>query len=355
MASKEKTEEVEEHVEAEELDAERAAAVREELGDDELVDMLRDMVLIRRFEEHAGRSYQRRKIKGFCHLYSGQEAIAVGSIRATTDADYIVSHYREHGHALAAGMGPKEVMAELYGKKTGCAGGKGGSMHLYDIEKKFMGGWGIVGGQTALGAGLAFAIDYRDDDAVCLAYLGDGAIHQGIVHESLNMAKVWGLPLVCIVENNQYGMGTAVDRVSSTTKLEKKADSHQIYNKAVDGQDVFQVYDAVTKARQRAIEEDEPTWLHLRTYRYYGHSMTDPATYRGKDEVQEQRDLRDPIVRLRNWLVEEEILGEDEIDGIDDEMDQVVKEAIAFADDSDFPDESALTSNVYVEWPGEID
>ncbi len=350
-----KKKEVEEHVEPEELDAERADQVREELGDDAIVEMLRDMVLIRRFEEHAGRSYQRRKIKGFCHLYSGQEAIAVGSLRATGDDDYVISHYREHGHALAAGMDPKAVMAELYGKKTGCAGGKGGSMHLYDVDKNFMGGWGIVGGQVPLGAGLAFALKYREQEAVCLAYLGDGAIHQGVVHEALNMAKVWGLPLICIVENNQYGMGTAVDRVSSTVNLEKKADSHQIYNKAVDGQDVFQVYDAVKQARKRAIEDGEPSWLHLRTYRYYGHSMTDPATYRGKDEVQKQRDLRDPIVRLRNWLVEEEILSQDDIDSIDDEMEAVVKDALAFADESDFPDESELTANIYVEWPGEID
>ena len=340
---------------AEELDGECAAKMREELGDEKIVEMLREMVLIRRFEEHAGRSYQRRKIKGFCHLYSGQEAVSVGAFAALSDADYVVGHYRDHGHALSAGIEPNAVMAELFGKKTGCAGGKGGSMHLYDVEKKFLGGWGIVGGQSALAAGVAFAINYRQDDAICLTFLGDGAIHQGVVHECLNMAGVWGLPMVTIVENNHYAMGTAVERVSSTTDLEKKADSHQIYNEVVDGQDLFQVYDAVKRARLRGIEEGKPSWLHVKTYRYYGHSMTDPAPYRGKDEVQEQRDLRDPIVRLRKWVIEQEIVDQDEIDAIDDEMEQTVKDALAFADESPFPDESALTTNVYVEWPGEID
>ncbi len=338
-----------------ELDAELAEAAREELGDEKIGQMLEKMVLIRRFEEHAGRSYQRRKIKGFCHLYSGQEAVAVGSLTAAGDDDLICGHYRDHGHALAAGLEPNTVMAELFGKKTGCAGGKGGSMHLYDIEKNFMGGWGIVGGQVGIAAGMAFALNYRGDDAVCITYLGDGAVHQGVVHEALNMSKVWGLPLVVILEDNEYGMGTAVERVSSTTELHKKADSHQVYNEEVDGQDVFAVYDAVQRARKRALEEGEPSFLHVRTYRYYGHSMTDPATYREKDEVQEQRDLRDPIVRLRNWVVENEMVDQETIDGLDDRMNDTVKKAIEFADESDFPDLSALTSNVYVDWPAEID
>ncbi len=353
--AKNENESSEDHVEPEELDAECAAQVREELGDDAIVEMLRKMVLIRRFEEHAGRSYQRRKIRGFCHLYSGQEAVAVGSLKAAGDDDYIIGHYRDHGHALAAGMEPNVVMAELFGKAPGCAGGKGGSMHLYDVERNFMGGWGIVGGQIPLGAGLAFALNYRGDEAACLAYLGDGAIHQGVVHEALNMASLWELPLVTIVENNQYAMGTAVERVSSTTALEKKADSHQIYSEVVDGQDLFQVYDAVRRARKRAIEDDEPSWLHVQTYRYYGHSMTDPAPYRGKDEVNQQRDLRDPIVRLREWIIAEDIVTQDEIDAIDDEMEALVKESIEFADSSDFPDLSELTTNVYIDWPAEID
>ncbi len=338
-----------------ELDAELAKAAREELGDDKIEQMLEKMVLIRRFEEHAGRSYQRRKIKGFCHLYSGQEAVAVGSLEAAGDDDLICSHYRDHGQALAAGLSAKEVMAELFGKETGCAGGKGGSMHLYDVEKGFMGGWGIVGGQVGLGAGMAFALQYQEKEAVCMAYLGDGAVHQGVVHEALNMAKVWGLPLVVILEDNGYGMGTAVERVSSTTDLYKKADSHQVYSEEVDGQDVFAVYDAVKRARKRAIEEEEPSFLHVRTYRYYGHSMTDPATYRSKDEVEEQRDLRDPIVRLRNWVVQEGIVDQEFIDGLDDLKNDEVKEALEFADESDFPDLSELTTNVYVDWPAEIE
>ncbi len=349
------TETTDDHIQIEELDEELATKAREELGDEKIIEMLRSMVLQRRFEQHAGRAYQRRKIKGFCHLYSGQEAVAVGSMTAATDDDYVVTHYREHGHALARGMEPNGVMAELFGKKTGCAGGRGGSMHLYDVERNFLGGWGIVGGQIALGNGVAFAAKYRDEEAVCLSYLGDGAIHQGIVHETLNMAALWNLPLIAIVENNEYAMGTALERVSAVKELEKKALSYDMASETVDGQDVFAVWDAISRARKRAVTGEGPTWLDVRTYRYHGHSMTDPATYRTKEEVDEVRDLRDPIVRLRNWLVNEDILTQEDIDAIDDEMEKVVKDSVKFADESDFPDVSTLTDNVYVEWPAEID
>lgn len=342
-------------VEAMELDATIASKARQELGDEKIVTILKDMVLIRRFEQHAGRAYQRRKIKGFCHLYSGQEGIAVGAMAALTGNDYVVSHYREHGHAIARGLGAKEVMAELFGKETGCAGGRGGSMHLYDVEKKFMGGWGIVGGQIALANGMAFASHYRDEDAVTINFLGDGAIHQGVVHESLNMAQLWKLPLITVVEDNEYAMGTALERISAVTELEKKARSYDMAAETVDGQDVFAVWDAISRARERGVSGEGPTWLHIKTYRYYGHSMTDPATYRTREEVDEVRDLRDPIVRLRNWVVSEEILTQDEIDAIDDEMEAVVKEAVQFADDSDFPDLSTLTDHVYVDWSWDIE
>ncbi len=342
-------------VQAQELDGELAATAREELGDERILEMLRTMVLLRRFEHHAGRAYQRRKIQGFCHLYSGQEAVAVGSLSAATMEDYIVSHYREHGHALARGMEPKAVMAELFGKVTGCAGGKGGSMHLYDVERRFMGGWGIVGGQIALGNGMAFAAKYREEEAVCIAYLGDGAVHQGIVHETLNMAQVWGLPLIAIVENNEYAMGTALERVSAVTDLEKKALAYDMAAETVDGQDVFAVYDAVKRARDRAVAGEGPTWMDIHTYRYYGHSMTDPATYRTREEVDEVKDLKDPIVRLSNWMIAEGMATQEEVDAIDDEMEELVKECVAFADESDQPDPSALTADVYVEWNADID
>lgn len=345
----------EESSHAETLNPKSAAAARKDLGDEKIVEMLREMVLMRRFEQQAGRAYQMRKIRGFCHLYSGQEAVATGSISALTDDDYIVSHYREHGHALARGMDPKAVMAELFGKKTGSSRGKGGSMHLFDVEKKFMGGWGIVGGQIGLANGMAFAIQYRGDEAVCLTYLGDGAVHQGIVHESLNMAALWKLPLIVIVENNEYAMGTALERVSAVRELEKKALSYDMASATVDGQDVFAVYEAIKEARERAVNGEGPTWLDVHTYRYYGHSMTDPATYRTREEVDQVRDLRDPIVRLRNWVVAEGILTQEEIDAIDDEMDEVVKEAVKFAEESDFPSLDELTTNIYVDWPADID
>ena len=337
------------------LNVELAAQVREELGDERLVAMLRDMLLLRRFEEYAGRAYQRRKIKGFCHLYIGQEAVGVGAMAALTDVDKIVSHYREHGHALARGMDPNAVMAELFGKATGCTGGKGGSMHLFDAEKGFLGGWGIVGGQIALAGGVAFSQKYRDEDAACLCFLGDGAVHQGIVHETLNMASLWDLPLITIVENNRYAMGTSIERVAAVTELAKKSEPYNIVGETVDGQDIFAVYDAIKRARKRAVEEGRPTWLDVLTYRYRGHSMTDPAPYRTKEEVEEEQDLRDPIARMSNWMVSEGILSEDKVGELDDEVTQISKDAMAFADESDFPDPSVLTEDVYVEWPWDIE
>lgn len=335
---------------AQELDSEIADRAREALGDEKIISMLKDMVLIRRFEQHAGRAYQRRKIKGFCHLYSGQEGLGVGVMAALKEKDYIVSHYREHGHAIARGMTANSVMAELFGKETGCAGGRGGSMHLYDVEKRFMGGWGIVGGQIALANGMAFAAKYKEEDAVAINFLGDGAIHQGIVHESLNMAQLWKLPLITVVEDNEYAMGTALERVSAVTDLEKKALSYDMASELVDGQDIFAVWEAIGRARERGVSGEGPTWLHIKTYRYFGHSMTDPATYRTREEVDEARDLRDPIVRLRNWVIEKELLSQEKIDAIDDEMEEVVKESVKFADESDYPDVSTLTDHVYADW-----
>ncbi|MBA2662918.1 MAG: pyruvate dehydrogenase (acetyl-transferring) E1 component subunit alpha [Bradymonadaceae bacterium] len=317
--------------------------------------MFGDMVRLRRFEEQAGRAYQRRKIRGFCHLYIGQEAVAVGTMSALGEADSIVTHYREHGHALARGLSSNGVMAELFGKVDGYARGKGGSMHIFDASRNFYGGWGIVGGQIALGAGVAFANKYRGEKSVCVCFLGEGAIHQGIVHESLNMAAKWRLPLITIIENNRYAMGTSIERISAVTDLTKKAVGYDMFAESVDGQDVFSVHAAVKAAADRANNEGRPSFLEMRTYRYRGHSMTDPSDYRSKEEVEQEQDLRDPIVRLRNWIVANKLKSQDELNAIDDAMDRETKDAVEFADKSEFIDPSELTTDVYVEWPFDIE
>lgn len=338
-----------------ELDAKLGKKLLKELGKERILKMFEDMARLRRFEEHAGRAYQRRKIKGFCHLYIGQEAVGVGAMQAITDDDYIVTHYREHGQALARGVDPNAIMAELFGKKAGTSGGKGGSMHIFDVERKFLGGWGIVGGQISLAAGIAFASKYRSENAVCLCFLGEGAIHQGIVHETLNMAAVWGLPLVTIVENNRYAMGTAMERINSVDDLRKKALSYDMDAYNCDGQDVFAVYSTIKKAVDRARDEGRPSFLDIQTYRYRGHSMTDPADYRSKDEVEREQDLRDPIVRLRHWLLINDIADEQTLDAIDEAMEEEAKAAVEFADQAPQPDVSELTTDVYVDWSWDID
>lgn len=338
-----------------ELNDEMGRQVRDELGDEAIVKMYADMCRLRRFEEHAGRAYQMRKIKGFCHLYIGQEAVGVGAAAALTPKDYVVSHYREHGHALAAGMTSRSVMAELFAKATGCSGGKGGSMHLFDVEKKFLGGWGIVGGQIGLATGVAFASKYRNDQSVCLCYFGDGAIHQGMFHESFNMAALWGLPVVYITENNGYGMGTALQRASAVVDLRKKAASYDMATDRIDGQDIFETYLKMKAAIDRARLENKPTYLDVITYRYRGHSMTDPGTYRSKEEVEQYQDLQDPIVRLRLWLIKVGIRTEEQLVQIDVAANEEAKDAVQFADESPFPDPAELTTDVYVEWPWSID
>jgi pyruvate dehydrogenase E1 component alpha subunit len=337
------------------LDEELGATYRDELGDDRLVEMYETMTLIRRFEEQAGRSYQRGKIKGFCHLYTGQEAVATGAMSALEARDYVVAAYREHGHAIARGLDENAVMAELFGKKTGVSKGKGGSMHLFDVEKNFYGGWGIVGGQIPTATGVAFASKYRDEDAVCLCFFGEGSIHQGVFHESLNMASVMNLPVVYIIENNKYAMGTAIDRISAVTELDKKAVSYDMEGVRIDdGQDIFKVYDGLKKAVDRAREDQRPTLVEIRTYRYKGHSMSDPATYRTKEEVEEAQ-KRDPIQRFTQWLVDNGIRSQEELAEIDERMKTRAKDAVEFADDSDFPDASELTTDIYVDWPAQID
>jgi pyruvate dehydrogenase E1 component alpha subunit len=318
---------------------------------DELLGYYREMVLIRRFEERAGQLYGMGLIGGFCHLYIGQEAVAVGVQASVKQGhDKIITGYRDHGHMLAAGMDPKEVMAELTGRSGGSSKGKGGSMHMFDVPTGFYGGHGIVGAQVALGTGLAFAGKYRGDDSVAFIYFGDGAANQGQVYESFNMAQLWKLPAIYIIENNQYAMGTSIERSSSTTDLAQRGASFGIPGELVDGMDVLAVKDAVERAVKRAREGGGPFILEVKTYRYRGHSMSDPAKYRTKEEVDEVKKTRDPIDHVK-MLLEQAKATEDEIKAIDAEIKQIVAEAVQFAQESPEPDPSELYTDVYLETP----
>lgn len=315
---------------------------------DEWRQWLRTMVLIRRFEEKAGEAYSLGRIGGFCHLYIGQEAVAVGTISALRPDDYVISAYREHGQALARGMSSRSVMAELYGKATGCSGGKGGSMHLFDADLHFMGGHGIVGGQIPLGAGFAFAAKYRGTDQVSLTFFGEAAANIGAFHETLNIAGLWKLPAVFVIENNGYGMGTSVQRSSAITDLFERAASYDMPGVVVDGQDVVAVRKAMDDAVRRARSDSAPTLLEVRTYRYVGHSMSDAAhgTYRTKDEVEEYQ-ARDPILVLANRMREAGALDDAAMESIEKEVMAEVEDALTFADESPEPEPEALWTDVY--------
>ncbi|ADN02897.1 pyruvate dehydrogenase (acetyl-transferring) E1 component subunit alpha [Spirochaeta thermophila] len=307
---------------------------------------LREMLLIRLFEEKAAQMYGLRKIGGFCHLYIGQEAVAVGSIAAIDlSKDYVVTAYRDHGHALACGMDPKVVMAELFGKVTGCSRGKGGSMHMFDVEKHFLGGNGIVGAQIPVGTGVAFAQKYQGTGGVTLVYFGDGAIHQGAFHEALNMAKIWELPVVYVCENNQWGMGTFWKKVSAVADLYKLGAAYDIPGVQVDGMDVRAVYEATGEAVSRA-REGQPVLIEARTYRYKGHSMSDPAKYRTREELEEYK-RQDPIGRLKTFMEEEGLLDEETFRSLYDEIQREVEEAVAFAEQSEEPALHTMYEDVY--------
>jgi pyruvate dehydrogenase E1 component alpha subunit len=311
--------------------------------------MLRQMLLIRHFEEKAAEAYALGKIGGFCHLYIGQEAVAVGSLAALRDDDYVICSYREHGQALARGVPATAVMAELFGKATGCSKGKGGSMHLFDVAKRFMGGHGIVGGHVPLAAGIAFAVKYRGGDQVCLCYFGEAAVNIGAFHEALNMASVYKLPVIFCCENNRYGMGTAFERVAAVTDVVEHACSYDMAAELVNGMDALAVYAATRRAveRARAGGGGHPTLLEVRTYRYMGHSMSDPlhGVYRTKEEVEEQK-KRDPISQLALKLREEGGLDQAALDALDAEVRAEVEEAVRFADQSPDPDPAELTAHV---------
>src|SRR5436305_14895498 len=309
--------------------------------------MLRQMLSIRRFEEKAAEAYALGKIGGFCHLYIGQEAVAVGSLAALRDDDCVISSDREHGQALARGVPANAVMAELFGKATGCSKGKGGSMHLFDAGRRFMGGHGIVGGHVPLAAGLGFAIRYRGGDQVCICYFGEAAVNIGAFHETLNMASVYKLPVIFLCENNRYGMGTAFDRVAAVTDVVEHACSYDMAAELVNGMDVSAVYEATQRAVRRARSGGHPTLLEVRTYRFMGHSMSDPlhGVYRTKEEVEEQK-KRDPISQLVLALKEEGVLDDAALEALDQEARAVVEEAVKFADSSPDPDPSELDTHV---------
>jgi pyruvate dehydrogenase E1 component subunit alpha len=306
----------------------------------------RDMLVIRRFEERAGQLYGMGLIGGFCHLYIGQEAVVVGMQGATEPRDQVITAYRDHGHMLACGMDPKGVMAELTGRSAGYSKGKGGSMHMFSKEKQFFGGHGIVGAQVPLGTGLAFANRYKNNGAVTLTYLGDGAVNQGQVYESLNMAKLWMLPVVYIIENNQYAMGTSVDRSSAETRLYKRGTSFNVPGEEVDGMDVEAVYAAGHKAMEWCRAGNGPIILEMKTYRYRGHSMSDPAKYRTREEVQSVRERRDPIEHFAQKLISRGIAREEELKALDKDIRLTINMAAEFAIESPEPDASDLYTDV---------
>jgi len=316
------------------------------LSKDEELQAYRDMLLIRRFEEKAGQMYGMGLIGGFCHLYIGQEAVVVGMQGAIKEGDQVITGYRDHGHMLATGMDPKGVMAELTGREDGYSKGKGGSMHMFSVEKAFYGGHGIVGAQVPLGTGLAFANKYRENDHVCLTYFGDGAANQGQVYESFNMAELWQLPVVYVIENNQYAMGTSVARASAQTNLAKRGVSFNIPGEQVDGMDVRAVREAGKRAAEWCRAGKGPYILEMMTYRYRGHSMSDPAKYRAKEEVNKMRAEHDPIEQVRLRLIEAKALSEDDLKKIDKEIKAIINEAAEFAQASEEPDASELWTDV---------
>jgi pyruvate dehydrogenase E1 component alpha subunit len=306
------------------------------------------MVLLRKFEEKAGQLYGQQKIKGFCHLYIGQEACALGAVSALTKDDKWLTSYRDHGFPLALGSSANGIMAELYGKITGCSKGKGGSMHIFDKSVNFIGGHGIVGGQIPLGAGLAFAEKYNNTKNLCICFMGDGAVRQGAFHEALNMAMTWKLPVIFVIENNGYAMGTSVKRTSNVTELYKLGESYDIPSEPVDGMSVEAVHLAVEKAAERARKGDGPTLLEFRTYRYKGHSMSDPAKYRTKEELEEYK-AKDPIEQVRATILANKFAKEEELEAIDKKIKAEVEASVKFAEESPFPSPDEAFKDVYVQ------
>jgi len=308
----------------------------------------RIMMLVRRFEEKSAQLYGKQKIKGFCHLYTGQEAVVAGMMSAITKEDKVITAYRDHGHALAMGMSANSVMAELFGKATGCSGGKGGSMHMFSKEHNFFGGHGIVGAQIPLGAGIALAEQYQGTKNVSICFFGDGAVRQGALHEAFNMAMLWKLPVIFICENNEYAMGTSVSRTTNMNDIYKIGLAYDMPSKQVDGMKCETVHEAVFEAAENAREGNGPTFLEIKTYRYRGHSMSDPANYRTKDELNSYKD-KDPLETTKATILNKKYASEKALELMEDKIIEDVEASVEFAENSPLPDPSELFKDVYVE------
>ena len=314
----------------------------------ELLEMYHQMLLIRTFEERSAEMYAKGKIGGFLHLYSGQEAVGVGFISALKETDYVIGAYREHGQCLAKGADPKNVMAELFGKATGVSKGKGGSMHMFDVKHGFLGGHGIVGGGMPLAVGVGLGIKYRKSDQVCMCFFGDGAVNEGAFHEAMNMVSLWSLPVIYVLENNLYAMGTAVYRASSIPDLIRRASCYDMEREQVDGMDVLACRDVAERAIRKAREDSEPRFIEAITYRFRGHSISDPGTYRTKEEIAQWRQ-HDPIPKMEAHLKSSGMITDEEIKAAHDEADTRIQDAIDFAEQSPFPPPEALYQDVYAD------
>lgn len=326
--------------------------LKSQMTEAELLKMYHDMVLIREFEERTAEMYSRGKVTGFCHLYIGEEAVAVGAINALHGGDYVLSSYRDHGHCLIKGTSPKKVMAELFGRASGTCKGKGGSMHLFDPEKNFLGGYAIVAGELPITLGVGYAVKYRKEDKVVACFFGDGATNAGAFYESINMAKLWSLPIIFICENNFFGISTAVSWASATTEIFKKAEAHGIPSEKVNGMDVMAMWEATKKATKQVREGKGPCFIEAMTYRFRGHSMSDPADYRIPREEKIWKE-RDPIPAFARKLIEEGISDADGLRAIKEKVEYEVEEAVKFADSSPWPETIELMRDIYSEKEGE--
>lgn len=326
----------------------KASAKKDSFDKETYLQWYESMLLMRRFEEKAGQLYIQQKIKGFCHLYIGQEALVAGAESATRKDDRVITAYRDHAHPIGRGMDPKYIMAELFAKATGCSKGKGGSMHMFSKEYNFFGGHGIVGGQIPLGAGIAFADKYNGNDRVTLCYMGDGAVRQGALHEAFNMAMLWKLPVIFIIENNNYAMGTSVQRTSNVHDLYKIGSGYEMPSFQVDGMSCEAVHEAIASAVERARAGDGPTLLEMKTYRYKGHSMSDPASYRTKDEVEGYK-KKDPIEQVLETLKKNKWITDKEIEKMEEKIKAQVDESVKFAEESPYPTVDELYKDVYVQ------
>lgn len=320
----------------------------EKFGKEVYLRWYESMLLQRRFEEKAGQLYGMQKIRGFCHLYIGQEAVSAGTMSALREDDNIITAYRDHGLALAKGMTARECMAELFAKESGCTGGKGGSMHFFSKEHRFFGGHGIVGGQIGLGAGIAFAEQYNETERVTVCFFGDGAARQGMLHEVFNMAVLWDLPIIFVCENNFYAMGTSVERTSKGLEIYKLAEAYNMPGESVDGMKPETVHEAIAKAARRAREKKGPTFLEIKTYRYFGHSMSDPAKYRTKEELNEYKS-KDPIEEVLKVIKKKKYASEKEIEEIQNKIKEEITDSVQFSEDSAYPDDKELYGKIYVQ------